>query len=57
MSTKQNGAQLAASEAISVSAAGAEAASDTADRGSPETYVGYHRAEHFASTEAIAQEL
>jgi cytochrome c biogenesis protein CcdA/thiol-disulfide isomerase/thioredoxin len=53
---KQNGAQLGAAQPISVSAAGAEAASDTADRGSPETYVGYHRAEHFASTEKIAQD-
>jgi cytochrome c biogenesis protein CcdA/thiol-disulfide isomerase/thioredoxin len=53
---KQNGAQLAASQPISVSAAGVEAAPDTADRGSPETYVGYHRAEHFASTEKIAQD-
>ena len=53
---KQNGAQLAASQPISVSAAGAEAAPDTAHRGSPETYVGYHRAEHFASTEKIAQD-
>ena len=53
---KQNGAQLAASEAISASGAGAEAAADTANRRSPETYVGYHRAEHFASTEAIAQD-
>ena len=53
---KQNGAQLAASEAISASGAGAEAAPDTANQRSPETYVGYHRAEHFASTEAIAQD-
>src|SRR6202046_5472664 len=53
---KQNGVQLAASDAISASAAGAEAAADTANRRSPETYVGYHRAEHFASTEAIAQD-
>jgi pyruvate/2-oxoglutarate dehydrogenase complex dihydrolipoamide acyltransferase (E2) component len=53
---KQNGAQLAASDPISVSGAGAEAAPDTANRRSPETYVGYHRAEHFASTEAIAQD-
>ena len=53
---KENGAQLAASEAISVSAAGAEAAPDTADQRSAETYVGYHRAEHFASTETIAQD-
>ncbi len=53
---KENGAQLAASEAVSVSGAGAEAAPDTANRRSPETYVGYHRAEHFASTEKIAQD-
>jgi cytochrome c biogenesis protein CcdA/thiol-disulfide isomerase/thioredoxin len=53
---KQKGSKLGASEHSSVSAAGAEAASDTADRGSPETYVGYHRAEHFASAEKIAQD-
>jgi cytochrome c biogenesis protein CcdA/thiol-disulfide isomerase/thioredoxin len=51
---KQNGAHLTASKAISASGAGVEAAPDAADRGSPETYVGYHRTEHFASTEAIA---
>jgi hypothetical protein len=53
---KENGAQLAASEAISVSGAGAEAAPDTANRRSLETYVGCHRAEHFASTETIGQD-
>ncbi len=53
---QQNGAQLSALQPIAVSATGALAASDTADRGSPETYVGYHRAEHFASTEKIAQD-
>jgi len=53
---KENGAQLTASEPLSVSGAGALAAPDTADRHSPETYVGYHRAEHFASTEKIAQD-
>jgi cytochrome c biogenesis protein CcdA/thiol-disulfide isomerase/thioredoxin len=53
---KENGAQLASSGIIAVSGAGAEAAADTANRLSPETYVGYHRAEHFASTEAIAQD-
>jgi cytochrome c biogenesis protein CcdA/thiol-disulfide isomerase/thioredoxin len=53
---KENGAQLASVGAITVSGAGAEAASDTADRRSPETYVGYHRAEHFASNEAIAKD-
>ena len=53
---KKNGAQLSVSEPISVSGAGALAAPDTADRHSPETYVGYHRAEHFASNEKIAQD-
>jgi cytochrome c biogenesis protein CcdA/thiol-disulfide isomerase/thioredoxin len=53
---KENGAQLSASGVISVSATGAEAAPDTANRQSPETYVGYHRGEHFASIEKIAQD-
>jgi hypothetical protein len=39
-----------------VAGAGAEAAPDNAKVRSPETYVGYHRAEHFASTEAIAKD-
>ena len=34
---------------VRVSATGAEAASDAADVGSPETYIGYMRAENFAS--------
>ncbi|HXW89999.1 MAG TPA: cytochrome c biogenesis protein DipZ [Terriglobales bacterium] len=53
---KENGAQLAASGAISVSGIGAEAASDTTNDRSPETYIGYRRAEHFASQEAIAED-
>jgi cytochrome c biogenesis protein CcdA/thiol-disulfide isomerase/thioredoxin len=57
---KENGAQLSLSAAtpaaISVAGEGAEAAPDNADVRSPETYVGYHRAEHFASTHAIAQD-
>jgi len=53
---KENGAQLTSSEAVAVSGAGAEAAPDAADRRSSETYVGYHRAEHFASTQAIAKD-
>jgi thiol-disulfide isomerase/thioredoxin len=53
---KENGAQLASAGTIVVSGAGAEAAPDTGNRRSPETYVGYHRAEHFASIEAIAQD-
>ncbi|ADW69218.1 cytochrome c biogenesis protein DipZ [Granulicella tundricola] len=35
--------------ATQISASGAEAAADSNDVQSPETYVGYHRAEHFAS--------
>ncbi len=53
---KENGAQLASSAETAVSGAGAEAAPDNANVHSPETYVGYHRAEHFASTEAIAKD-
>jgi cytochrome c biogenesis protein CcdA/thiol-disulfide isomerase/thioredoxin len=53
---KENGAQLSSLSAISVAGAGAEAAPDNADVRSPETYVGYHRAENFASTEAIAKD-
>jgi hypothetical protein len=34
---------------VSVQATGVQAASDSNDVGSPETYVGYSRAEHFAS--------
>jgi hypothetical protein len=39
-----------ASGLVAVNATGAQAASDGKDVGSPETYVGYDRAEHFAST-------
>jgi cytochrome c biogenesis protein CcdA/thiol-disulfide isomerase/thioredoxin len=53
---KENGAKLPASGVISVSATGAEAAPDTANRQSPETYVGYHRAENFASIEKIGED-
>jgi cytochrome c biogenesis protein CcdA/thiol-disulfide isomerase/thioredoxin len=53
---KENGAQLAASDVINVSATGAEAAPDISDRRSPETYVGYKRAENFASAEKIAHD-
>ncbi|MGB3582042.1 MAG: cytochrome c biogenesis protein DipZ [Roseiarcus sp.] len=38
-----------AANVVSVSATGAEAASDEADVKSPETYIGYMRAENFAS--------
>jgi thiol-disulfide isomerase/thioredoxin len=53
---KENGAQLSSSAPISVAGAGAEAAPDGANVRSPETYIGYHRAEHFASTEPIAHD-
>ena len=53
---KENGAQLSSSAPISVAGAGAEAAADGANVRSPETYIGYHRAEHFASTEPIAHD-
>jgi cytochrome c biogenesis protein CcdA/thiol-disulfide isomerase/thioredoxin len=43
------GAQHVADGLVSVAASGAEAASDTADVRSPETYVGFRRAENFAS--------
>jgi cytochrome c biogenesis protein CcdA/thiol-disulfide isomerase/thioredoxin len=43
------GADEVASDVVTVSATGAQAASDTADVLSPETYVGYERAENFVS--------
>jgi thiol-disulfide isomerase/thioredoxin len=52
---KENGAQLSSSTTINVSGAGAEAAPG-GNVGSPETYIGYHRAEHFASIEPIARD-
>ncbi len=53
---KENGAQIQSPGTISVSGAGTEAAPDLANRHSGETYVGYHRAEHFASSQPIAQD-
>jgi cytochrome c biogenesis protein CcdA/thiol-disulfide isomerase/thioredoxin len=53
---KENGAQLLSVSATAVSGIGAEAASDLANDRSPETYIGYHRAENFASQESIAQD-
>jgi cytochrome c biogenesis protein CcdA/thiol-disulfide isomerase/thioredoxin len=52
---KENGAQLSSSNRLSVSGSGAEAAPGGNVR-SPETYIGYRRAEHFASTEHIAHD-
>jgi cytochrome c biogenesis protein CcdA/thiol-disulfide isomerase/thioredoxin len=53
---KENGMRLLVADALTASGTGAEAASDTADVRSPETYIGYKRAEHFASEEKIAQD-
>jgi thiol-disulfide isomerase/thioredoxin len=43
------GATTASTALVSVNAAGVEAAPDMDDVGSPETYIGYQRAEHFVS--------
>jgi len=42
---------------VGVSAKGAEMAADERDIKSPETYLGYSRAENFASPEQVAQEI
>jgi len=52
---KENGAQLSSSSVIAASGTGAEAPPGGNVR-SPETYIGYRRADHFASTENIAQD-
>ena len=52
---KENGAQISSSSVIAVSATGAEAAPG-GNVDSPETYIGYRRAENFASTEHIAED-
>src|SRR5580692_10731091 len=53
---KDNGAKSLADGTINVSASGAEAAPDLANTRSPETYIGYKRAEHFASAQLFAQD-
>jgi cytochrome c biogenesis protein CcdA/thiol-disulfide isomerase/thioredoxin len=53
---KDNGAKSLADGTINVSATGAEAPPDTPDTRSPETYIGYKRAEHFASAQLFAQD-
>jgi len=52
---RENGAQLSSSSLVAASGTGAEEAPGL-NIGSPETYIGYRRAEHFASTEHIAQD-
>ena len=53
---KENGATSLAEGVLSVTGTGAEAASDSKNVGSPETYVGYKRAGNFASAEPIAKD-
>src|SRR5271168_2718765 len=53
---RENGAQSISDAVINVSANGVQAAPDHGDVGSPETYVGYQRAEHFASGGPIAKD-
>ncbi|HEY0702758.1 MAG TPA: cytochrome c biogenesis protein DipZ [Candidatus Acidoferrales bacterium] len=50
---KENGAQSLASGVVQLSATGVEALPDNANVASPETYIGYRRAENFASEEPI----
>jgi cytochrome c biogenesis protein CcdA/thiol-disulfide isomerase/thioredoxin len=53
---KENGATSLSSGVTSVTGSGAEAAADNKNVASPETYIGYKRAENFASTEQIARD-
>jgi cytochrome c biogenesis protein CcdA/thiol-disulfide isomerase/thioredoxin len=53
---RENGAQSLSPEAVSVTAAGVEAAGDRQNSNSPETYIGYKRAAHFASVEKVGQD-
>jgi cytochrome c biogenesis protein CcdA/thiol-disulfide isomerase/thioredoxin len=53
---KENGATSIPGEALNVTATGAEAAPDSKDTASPETYLGYHRAKNFASAESIVED-
>jgi thiol-disulfide isomerase/thioredoxin len=53
---KQNGDAGVSGSIVTVSAHGAEAAPDLQDAQSPETYVGYKQAEHFASPERMAHD-
>jgi thiol-disulfide isomerase/thioredoxin len=52
---KENGAGVSGAGIVNVSGEGVEAAA-SADEQSPETYVGYNRADHFASPERVTQD-
>jgi cytochrome c biogenesis protein CcdA/thiol-disulfide isomerase/thioredoxin len=53
---RENGAQNLSPEAVNVSGSGVEAAGDRQGSHSPETYIGYKRAAHFASAEPVAHD-
>jgi cytochrome c biogenesis protein CcdA/thiol-disulfide isomerase/thioredoxin len=53
---KENGAKSLADATINVTGTGIEAAPDSRNTGSPETYVGYKRTQHFASAQLFAQD-
>jgi thiol-disulfide isomerase/thioredoxin len=53
---KENGSTGVNGSTVSVSASGAEAAPSNGDVRSPETYIGYDRADHFASPGTLAQD-
>jgi cytochrome c biogenesis protein CcdA/thiol-disulfide isomerase/thioredoxin len=53
---KENGAQSLSAGMISVSGSGAEAAPDKKNAASTETYIGYKRAENFASAGPVAKD-
>jgi thiol-disulfide isomerase/thioredoxin len=52
----ESGAKEVSTDLVSVDARGAEAASDMDQNDSPETYVGYKRAENFSSTPAVVRD-
>ena len=52
----ETGHKTASNDLVEVKATGAEAAADMLDIQSPETYLGYERAENFASPGGVAQD-
>ena len=54
---EEAGKSTGAAGLVAVSATGAEAASDGSDVGSPETYLGYRRAENFVSPGGAANDV
>ena len=53
---KEKGASLKSAGLVQVNGTGAQAAPDSRDVASPETYIGYERQQHYASPEAIKQD-